>query len=82
MGKGKPRHNAPTPRQRFFDKEFNLGDEVGVNRCDGGWHDGRVGGKITMLEPLWCSVTDSEDPEIKYLINHPRDIYLIKRKGR
>jgi hypothetical protein len=78
MGKGDPRHvPPPTPRQRFFDKEFKLLDKVAVYRADGGWYDGRVSGTITKINPMWCQVTDDEDKSITYLINHPRDIYKI-----
>lgn len=76
MGKGKPRHkskNYPTPRQRFFDKEFKLGDKVAIIRADHGWFDGRLTGVIRKIDPMWCSVKDDEDG-FDWLINHPRDI--------
>lgn len=78
MGKGKPRHkkkNYPTPRQRFFDKEYKLRQRVYINRADGGWYDGSVEGEITKIDPMWCQVTDDEG--CTYLINHPRDISKV-----
>ena len=75
MGKDKPRHQKPpTPRQRLFTVEFELGDHVYVIREDHGWHEGGVDGFIVEMTPTRCVVYDEENGGGPYYINHPRDI--------
>ena len=71
----KPRHKPqPTPRQRLFTQEFELGDHVYVIREEHGWHDGAVEGYIVQMTDTTCVVFDDGDRGGPYLINHPRDI--------
>lgn len=74
--KDKPRHKKPpTPRQRFFTDEFQLGDLVSVTRHQHGWHDGDLEGRVTAMTPTSCTVTSEDGCD--YYIDHPRDINKI-----
>lgn len=71
----KPRHKGPpTPRQRLFTKEFELGDHVYVVREEHGWHDGALDGYVVSMTDMFC-VVFNEESGCAYGINHPRDIH-------
>lgn len=70
----KNRHKPqPTPRQRLFTKEFQIGDHVSIIREEHGWHEGAISGYIVKMSDTFCVVFD-ENSGCAYGINHPRDI--------
>lgn len=64
--------SSPTPRQRLFTDERDLGEEVAIIRDRHGWYDAEVVGRIVVMEPYRCVVED--DDGRRYEIPHPRDI--------